>query len=246
MIKQSQISYINLLENGEFNEAWRLARLSKITSSQVWKLCNEKKGNPNPDFNETGMSYIRTRVFEKISKVTSDREISTVDTINGLVEEGLSLRHFMKVHGVEATNFFVFQKLIHGIDPLYSCTPDGIWVRKMVENPHEERQYESSPIESKSYSVIRHMACVECTTSAEIREVDYAAYIQLLDQMIICGCLTGWLIYWNQALPPNKGGYREIEFRQVDPVIRADVKYINTRKEKAKLEIDRIYNKLIA
>lgn len=246
MLEAKRISQIGMTEEREsghgqlytdISNLWRFSRLGKITASKAWTLMAPK------GFGDTGMSYIRSRVYEKIAKVSSDREINTIETISGLVEEGHSLQLFMVKHKIE-NKLFRVQKLVYGEDDSYSCTPDGIWIKNVYEKDGQNI-FDVSTVESKSYSPERHIACVECTTPAEIREVDFKAYCQTIDQMIDVNCLTGYLVYFNSAMDKNKGGYREIEFRSaIDKQVRDDIKLLNTRKLQAKSEIERIYNKL--
>jgi len=209
MLETSRISRIGMMaDTSTFSEDWLVERIGKITSSPIYKLCT-KEG-----FGKEGMNYIRTRVFEKIAKISSDRQISTPDTINGLVEEGNAIRLFKKNNNIDKDHLVV-QKLIHGKDSAFACTPDAIWLQSVVlPTDKNEQGYNVITIESKSFGAERHIMCAECITPEDVLIADPKTYWQVLDQMNVVESLYGRLIYFNQAMPEDKGGYREIPFRR--------------------------------
>jgi hypothetical protein len=119
-----------MYENNMFSEHWRKARTGKFTSSNIWKLMGEK------GFGETGMSYIRTRVFEDLSGVSSESDIINDAIIHGMVYEISALRKFCEKRNIDR-HFMRTQVLINAENERFGGTPDGIWIKKESENTAE-------------------------------------------------------------------------------------------------------------
>jgi hypothetical protein len=235
MLNSSQLSDIKMLdENCNVREEWFSQRIGKITSSQVYKLCAPK------GFGDLAWGYIRTRAYERISRVSTDKEVNTQATINGLVEEGNSLRVFMRKYEIP-TGFFRVQRLINGLNQFESSTPDAIWI-KNVFDVEEISHYEVETVESKSFEALKHMECIEAERAEDVKDIDPKTYWQKIDQLVVSGALSGKLIYFNSQLPENSGGYKEIAFRQVELI--KDVRHLKQRKNDAQEEIQKIVNRL--
>ncbi len=237
MLNVKQISEIDMIisrDGGDISirEEWLQNRLGRITSSSVHKICSPK------GFGDTGKTYIRTRAFERAAKVSAEKEVITPSMISGIVEEGNSLRIFKRRHEIE---HIVVQKLIRGIHPQESSTPDGIWLKSAFEKDGESF-YEADVVETKSFEPARFMKCIEAETPADVKEIDPSTFWQCLDQLIVCGCLNGWLVYFNAQLGEKNGGYKEIQFRQA--LLKDDINFLKNRKEQAQKEIEAVYKKL--
>lgn len=243
MLEKSRISKVSMLdENGMFSYEWRKERTSKFTSSQIYKLCDEK------GFGDTGMNYIRTRVFEDISKVSTDKDILTQATADGIIYEIPALQKFMQATG---NVLIVTQKIVKGTNPRYSSTPDGLIIRRET---NDDLYYDASTVETKCFQPERHMKCVECTTPQELKAVDRKTYFQVLDQLLVCDCLNGFAVYYHPDLPINEGGMRIIEFRKMQKEIikgkevhpiKDDMDFLHGRKEEALKEFERIKSKIL-
>lgn len=221
-----------MLEGDNLNEHWRQARLGKITSSNVYKLCGAK------GFGKTGMGYIDSRIFEARSGVPSEQEVNTEATIHGLREEGPALRSYINSIGIDPRQVVV-QKFIHGNDPFYGCTPDGLYC---MNESTDGLSWNVEVWEVKCYQVLKHMATIKAKTAQELKKINPPLYCQLLDQMINVNCLTGKAILFHPELPLDNGGRHVIPFRKMEKIngkypMVEDIAFITERKEQAKQEI---------
>lgn len=239
MLLKSRISQIGMLQDGDYNQLWKHERLGKITSSNVWKLCQEK------GWGDTGLGYIRSRVHETLSGVSSDTEINTEAAINGLVQEGPALRTYIYKNGINPQQVVV-QKLIYGDDPLYCCTPDGIYC---MNESTDGLSWNVEAWEVKAYGVIKHMKCIEANGDPmALKKLNRQLFYQILDQMLNVDCLTGKVILFNSELPEDKGGLHVIPFHKMHRVVDktgkttfpivAELTFLKSRKEAAKKEIE--------
>lgn len=232
MLLKSRISQIGMLEDDNVNELWRQERLGKITSSNVYKLCGAK------GFGKTGMGYIDSRVFETRSRVPSETEVNTEATIHGLREEGPALRNYIHSIGIHPRKVVV-QKYIHGQDPLFGCTPDGLYC---MNESSDGLSWNVEVWEVKCYQVVKHMASIKAKTPRELKVINPQLYYQLLDQMINVDCLTGRAILFHPELPLHEGGLHVVPFRKMEyvngkyPMVE-DITFVKERKEMAKIEI---------
>jgi hypothetical protein len=226
-------------------EVWRQNRLGRFTSSNIYKLCASE------GFGKEGLDYIRTRVFEALSGVPTEKEFLNESAANGLVNEGFALRRFAEKMGIK---YLVVQKLIFGEDEYTSTTPDALIIRK---ESSDGLSIDCSIVEAKSFEAAMHVTCACCTTPQELKAVHKKSYWQTIDQMLIADTLDGYLIFDNPDLPIDKGGQRIIHFRKMQqlgkkkngldyyPIIE-DLALLKERKEMAKAEFQLIKNKLLA
>lgn len=235
MLLKSRISNIDVHDL----EKWRQARLSKFTSSNAWKLCQPE------GFGKEGMKYIRTRVFESLSGVPAESEITTEHTANGLVNEGVALRTYAQKVGAK---FVVSQKIIYGDGEMYSCTPDGIWIKA---ESTDGLSYDGEVWQVKCYAADHHMECLMAETAEDLRKIDRKTYFQILDEMCNVDLLIGKAIYFNPELPEDKGGLHVITIRKMfkDTVnnifpIAEDIAFLKKRKEQAVAEFHRVKEKI--
>jgi hypothetical protein len=232
-----------MMDGADYNQEWKACRRGKITSSNAWKLCQEK------GWGDVGMGYIRSRAYELLSGVSSDTEINTEATINGLIQEGPGLRKYVNQRGLNGAQL-VMQKLIYGSDPMYASTPDGIYC---MNESTDGLYWNVESWEMKAYGVLKHMENIEATNPQDLKDINRALYFQVLDQMSNVECLIGRAIFFNSELPEDKGGLHVVDFnkmqREVDSKgkttfpIAADLKFLETRKQMAKEEILKRVNK---
>lgn len=240
MLLKSRISDVDL-----GTENWRQNRLGRFTSSNIYKLCGER------GLGDEGMTYIRTRVFESLSGVPSDKDFLNESAANGLVNEGFALRRFAAKMGLD---FLVVQKLIFGPDEFTSTTPDAIITRKTSS---DGLSIDCTVVEVKSFEAAMHVLCASCTTPQELRAAHKKTYFQLLDQMLVADTLDGYAVFDNPDLPEDKGGQRIIHFRKMQqddillggnpyyPLIK-DLNLLKERKQQAIEEFHKIKAKLIS
>lgn len=227
MLLKSRISNLEM-----HSEEWKQERIGRLfTSSNFWRLMG-KKG-----LGETGLSWIKKKVFESISGTSADKEIDTDSVRHGLVYEPFNLRAFAEIKGIK---YLITQKLIYGEDKNEASTPDGLIV---VRENSDGLSYEVATVEAKCYQQENHLSCAMCETPVEIKEEDGPAYWQVLHHLSTVDCLKGYLSYFHPDLPLDKGGIRIIEFRKA--LLTADIKLMKERKELALAEFDRIKAKLL-
>lgn len=215
-----------MLEGTNLNEHWRQARLSMFTSSNIYKICGEK------GFGETGMSYIRSRVFESIAKIPSEPEVNTESTIHGLVEETWGMRAHMFKMAIDPQRV-VTQKLIYGDNPMFGGTPDGIYC---INESSDQLSWNVEVWEVKCYQVLKHMESLELETPQDIKTANRPLYFQLLDNMLNATTLVGKAIFFHPAMPLEQGGLHVVEFRKMQQVgnkypLIEDLKFLNERKK---------------
>lgn len=214
MLLKTKISEHQLSLDPVLNEKYNAARLGKFTASRI-SCCMMPKG-----IGDGGLSYIRSRIWEDLSGVTSDKDVSTEEMQWGLEYERTALKEFGELKGLD---YILTQRLVFEPGTKFGCTPDGLWVKS---ESSDKLSYEVSTIEVKCYQPANHMKCVVCATPEEIRDKDFSAYCQTIMQMDECGALVGYLCYFNPML--NHGRLRVIEFRKINLV--PDFKLLNERK----------------
>lgn len=221
-------------------DGWLLGRLGKFTASKI-SCCMQSKG-----IGDGGMTYIRSRVFETLNKVSCEKELDTDAMRWGLQYEPEALKAFIKLKNIPIDEIgrtpIISQRLVCEKDSLFGCTPDGIWI-------HEEFEKDGAVWlkvavqEVKCYQLANHLKCVACDTPEKVKATDPSAYWQLLMQMDECSALVGYLIYFYPGL--KYGGLRVIEFRKVDIVRNVKIGEKNDFKLMAerRLEIMDIFNR---
>lgn len=232
MLLKSKITDVPMYSGENYFSGWLQGRLGKFTASRI-ACCMQPKG-----IGDTGMAYIRSRVFEELNGVSSDKEFDTDAMKWGLMYEPKALEAFVRAKNVPVDESgrtpIIVQRLVAGKDSRFGCTPDGIWIQQEYEKP-EGTTLVVAPQEVKCYQLARHLKCVVCDTPEKIKAVDPDAFWQLIMQMIECDSLVGYLIYFYPNL--KYGGLRIIEFRKIN--LTEEFKFFNTRK----IEIMKIYEK---
>lgn len=246
MLLKSRISQIGMIEGGDVNYLWKQARLALITSSNVWKICGEK------GFGETGIGYIRSRVFESLSGVSSETEITTEATAQGLVQEGPALRKYIAKRQINPKQVVV-QKMIYGSMPMTACTPDGLYC---INESTDGLSWNVEVWECKAYQCLKHMENIEADNSQQLKAVNRSLYFQVLDQMLNVDCLIGRAILFNSELPEQQGGHHVIDFNKMQKVVDSkgkitfpiveDLKFLQQRKNEAIAEFEKIKSKIIS
>lgn len=231
MLLKSRISQIGMIEGMSINEEWRQMRLASFTSSRISEICGVK------GFGKEGISYIRTRVFEAIARIPADPEINTAATIGGLVEEGSSIKAYIRRRGIEPRQVVV-QKLIEGDNPMFKCTPDGIYC---MNESTDGLSWNVEVWESKSYLPKKHMEMLELTSPSDLKIANPDMFWQICDQMVNVDCLDGKGLFFHPAMPIDEGGLHVIDFHKRDLI--SELKFLKTRKKEAIDEFDRLLAK---
>lgn len=222
MLKKEWITNVNMLDDGgNHTEQWRAARLSKFTASEWHKMMGDK------EFTQGALSYIYTRVGENLTGLPCRDEASNDSTRHGNLYEKNGLQEAKRILNIE---YLVTQKVIAEPDSLFGCTPDGIFVKSILQ---DDSAYEVETVEVKSpYTYEAYIALALCETPEDVKRIDKSYYWQVLFQMNICGALRGHLVIHQPFF--KQGKTRMIEFRRIN--LRDDFKLIEVRK---KLAIDK-------
>lgn len=237
MLLKSRISDAELS-----TEQWKQLRCGRFTSSNIYKIMGDR------GIGEEGLTYIRTRVFEHLSGVPSDKEFLNESAANGLVNEGFALRKFAAKMGLK---HFVVQKLILGPDEYSSSTPDAI----IVERANSDGiSFQCKTVEVKSFEAATHVLCASCETPQDLRDAHKKSYWQILHQMLIVDSMEGYGVFDNPELPEDRGGHRIIHFRKMQELglkenkpfrpIVADLTLMNERIAEAMAHFHKIKAKL--
>lgn len=227
MLEKSRISELHMLEESMFSQHWKHARVGKFTSSQIWKLMGEK------GLGETGLTYIDTRAFEKLSGVSTDQDFINESTSHGIAYEPVNLNKFEQAMGVTLNNR---QILVYGKTELECSTPDAICLKS--ENK-EKTGYYCFTVEAKCFQAAKHMKCAKCDTPIKLKEVDPQTFWQCIDQMYVVSCLEGYASYYHPDLPIDRYGQRIIKF-EYKPLMEEFKKLISRKQEAF-----RIYNDIL-
>jgi len=224
MLLKSKITQIEML-----SDEWRLQRLFKFTSSKWYLLMGER------GLGEQGLTYIRSKVGEFLSGVSSEVEFENDSTRHGNLYEVEGIKEFAKLMKIE---FLVLQKLIHEQGSMTSSTPDALWVRK---ESTDKLSYDVSTIEIKAFQNTAHVKMAECETPSDIKKAYAPVFWQIIHQMEECDCLTGYAVFYN----PNfkVGGLRVIEFRKA--ALLDEFRLLKERKKLALETFEKIKNKLL-
>lgn len=211
MLLKSKITEVPMYMGKNYFNGWLKSRLGKFTASRI-SCCMQLKG-----IGDTGMAYIRSRIFEELNEVSSEKEIDTDSMRWGILHEVKALTFFAKDKNIIFDEFgrvpIIVQKLVTDKESKFGCTPDGIWIHREFEQS-DKTFVDCSPIETKCYQLARHLKCVMCDTPEKIKAVDPDAFWQLVMQMDECGSLVGYLVYYYPGL--KYGGLRVIEFRKIN------------------------------
>lgn len=218
MLLKSKITEVPMYSGEHYFDGWLLNRLGKFTASKI-SSCMRPKG-----LGEGGLTYIRSRIGEELTGVSSEKQIMTEDMLWGLKYERTALEMFGELKKLD---YLIVQKLVCEAGSKFGCTPDGIWVKS--ENI-EKGELTVRTVEVKCFQMSNHIACALCSTPAEIRNEDFESYMQVIMQLQECGSLIGYLVYFNPLF--KKGGFRVIEFNAGGKEITADLKLMNERRIK--------------
>ena len=236
MLKKSKISKIEI-----GSEIWKVERLGKFTSSNIWKIMGDR------GFGETGLNYIKTRVGECMTGISSEKEFLDNDSLRwGLFHEAEAVNKFGLSKGLP---YIVCQKLIVDGDK-FGGTPDGIIV--LSESP-DELEYKVETLEVKCPPTYdNYITLFLCETTADLKRFRKEYYWQVLDQMLLCESIIGYFMCYHPDF--KSGNMNVITFnRMYSEIIRGskkfpihdDIKLLKERKGEAVNKFNEIKQKLL-
>jgi len=207
-------------------DEWVKSRIGRFTSSENYLLMSPQK------LSQAGINYIYRKVGEKTSERPCRDEVLSVAIAHGNTYELEGLEKYRQFKGIKE---FQCIRVFVKDGERFGSTPDAIQCLSV----NSDGSLNVKVIEVKCpYSFDAYIRLWKCTTPADIREEEFKYYIQVLDQMIVCGALTGALVIYQPFF--KEGGLRVIEFKSTDKLIYEDMKLLNTRK----LIAEEMFNKL--
>lgn len=198
---------------------WHSERLGKFTASKIHLLMDENS------IGKGGLNYIRSRIGEELTLTSNENSFETDAMRHGLMYEKNALNEFRILYKIEP-HLLRSQVLIRDEETKYSCTPDGIWIRSIST---DEMAYEVATVETKCFGYEKHIECCECSTPAEIKKVSKETYWQVIDQMLQCDALDGYLVFYHPLF--KIGGLKVIHFRK--SLMTKEFRLLLDRKEMA-------------
>lgn len=211
-----------------YSTEWFSHRLGYMTGSRIHCICGLK------GIGDGGMTYIRNKVYEKITGKSSERNINTEATIHGTFNEPFSLQEYQRNHDIPM--IITDKHIVY--DSIFSVTPDGLLIRDLKFIDNEKGEYNCETIESKSFMTpSTHMQHVECKTPYDIKTINSPLYWQVISQMYFCNVLRGNAIFFHPDFPETSK-YRSghVQFRKVE--MKTEFDFFAGRLEEART----IYN----
>lgn len=201
------------------SDEWKAQRIAKFTASKAYELCKPKG---------ISIGYIRDKVGEYFTGISSEREIDTSATMHGTAYEPDAIRRFGALKNID---FLITQKMIWEPGSMFSATPDAIW----VQSPElSGKGYYVRCAEIKCFPTYRnYIQMATCKTAKDVEKENEEVFYQVIFQMIECDCLVGYAVFYHPDFPPSSA-LRVIEFNQhLDPFVREKVKLLRDRKIEA-------------
>lgn len=221
-----QLSKISI--HKPYTDQWFAARLGMLTSSKISCLCGER------GIGEGGMTYIRNKVYEKITGKTSEKDVMTEATTWGNLNEPIAIKEYQQVY--EVPSIITDKHIIY--DDLYSSTPDGLlFMDAKFSMSADQLTLNCETLESKSYMTPSvHMAHVECVTPADIKALNKPLYFQVLSQMLFADVTRGNACFFHPDFPKtSKYRLGRVHFSKLDHVdVRKDMGLLKERIELAR------------
>lgn len=229
MLHKSKISLL-LIHTDE----WRAGRLGKFTSSKASDLITDA----------TLTTYVRKKVGEEVTGISSEKEVDVEATRHGLIHETDSVRKLAQKLGLE---YIILQQLITEEGSRFGSTPDALIIVSMSPDGNE---YEAEPVESKSPPTFdNYLLLFDCETPEDLKKAKKEYYWQVLDQMDECKAKKGHFIAYHPDF--RVGNFRHIVFdltKQVGGVflLQKDLLLLRARKKLAVEKFQELRARLMA
>lgn len=208
-----------------YSEYWFQHRLGYMTGSRISCICAPK------GIGAGGMTYIRNKVSEVITGVSTERNITTEAILFGITNEPIALKEWQEREGIP---LLLTDKHII-FDERYSVTPDALAIRdEKLIYVKDGTELNCETVESKSYMTPSvHMAHVECNTPEDIKSINPELFWQVISQLYWANVLKGNAIFFNPTFP-KESPYRlgHVEFRRIN--LTADIEWFKMKTKEAK------------
>lgn len=208
-----------------YSDEWWAARLGKMTSSKIFCLCGDR------GIGDGGNTYIRSKVHEKLTGISTEKNFDTEDTIFGITNEPFSINNYAKKYN--APLIIVSKHIVY--DELFTATPDFFVINKDYGD-----NYDCETGETKSYRT-NHLLMCECDTPPCIKKVNKQLYWQVISQMMFANVIVGNATFYNPEFEGTKALQHRVVFRKID--LMTDFKLLKNRMEEARIIYNNLYNK---
>lgn len=195
-----------------YSKEWFAHRLGMMTSSPISCICTPK------GIGKGGLTYIRNKVFEKLTGKTTEKNITTEGTLWGVENEPKAIKYW-RDKTPTCFRHLTDQHIIY--NERFSSTPDALVMmnKDCVFVTKDGIEYlNCETLESKSYMTPSiHMAHVECETAQDIKELNPDLFWQVLSQMYWADVLRGRAIFFHPDFKDDSD-YKmgEVIFKKVD------------------------------
>lgn len=218
MLLKSKISQHQLSLDPTLNDAYKLAKLGRFTSSEFHFLMAEK------GIGSVGRNYIYRKVGEAMTVMPARADISTAATEHGLNYEREGLTVFGEKMGL---SHLLVQRLILDEDGRCGGTPDGLIV---LNESTDGLSLNVQSVEIKCpLSFDGYIRLWKCKTPEDLKKEAREYFYQCLHQMYLCDCLAGWFICYHPFF--KSGKMNIIELRKINLV--PEFKLIAQRQKEA-------------
>jgi hypothetical protein len=229
MLPLSRISQIE-----PYSKEWFRNRLGKMTSSQIACLCAPK------GIGEGGMTYIRNKVSEVITGVSTERNVTNEAILFGIENEPKAIQYWRSVtpavHRMITDTHIVFNER-------FSSTPDAlVMMNEKLVFTEDGDFLNCETLETKSYMTPSvHMAHVECKTPQDLKLLDPKIYWQKISQIEWAGVTRGRTIFFHPHFPESSP-YRlgEVIFKKTE--LLSEFQFFNTRMQEAIQIFEKVLN----
>lgn len=223
MLNLSKISALT-----PYSDDWWICRLGMMTGSKISCICGER------GIGEGGLTYIRSKVGEKISGKSVERNVTNEGIIWGIENEPRSIEYYQQKYNIPV--MVVNKHLVY--DGLYAVTPDALIIHKELGDT-----YDCETFETKSYiTYATHMEHCECESPQDIKTINKPLYWQVISQMHFADVLVGNAVFFHPHFGEDTGlRQHRVQFKKIDLV--PDFKLLADRMEQARTIYDNKFNK---
>lgn len=213
-----------------YSTEWYGARLGKMTSSKISCICGVK------GIGDGGMTYIRSKASEKITRISTEKNIITEDIMFGIENEPKSILNYKEKYAGNAIAIVQHKHII--FSDYFSSTPDFLVINKDLGDT-----YDCETGETKSYpNQSKHLQHCEADTPIKLKQINPEAYWQVIHQMYCAEVVVGNITFFNPLYPiGSEVRSHRIVFKKIE--LLSDFKLLKERMDLAVSIYDEYYNK---
>lgn len=218
-----------------YSEDWFNHRLGYMTGSNISCLCAPE------GIGVGGMTYIRNKVSEVITGVSTERNVTTEAILFGIENEPKALKEWQEKEQIPV--LLTDKHIIH--DERYSVTPDALAVRnEKLIYVKDDTELSCETVESKSFMTPSvHMAHIECSTPLDIFKINKPLFWQCVSQLKWSNVLIANALFFHPNFPKGSP-YRigSVQFKRTDLTLTKYFELFDARTKEAKIIFDQKLN----